>query len=400
MTTLFIATICILLLVAYIFDLSASITKIPSVILLLLLGWTTQQLCTFFDVALPDFSSILPILGTLGLILIVLDGSLELQLNRSKLPLLKSSFLMAIFPLLIVALGIAFYFYYTQEVSFKNALTNVIPLCVISSAIAIPTVKNFSKYTQEFIIYESSLSDILGVLFFNFIALNTVISLQTVGMFFLQLLLIILVSVLSIFILSYLLNRIDHHIKYVPLILIVILIYVVSKEMHLPALVFILLFGLFLSNIDELARFKSIRLLKPNSLKAEIQKFKEIVIEATFLIRALFFILFGFLIKTEDVFNSQTIVWSTSIVMLIFIIRYLFLKMLKVTQASIVYIAPRGLITVLLFLSIKPADALPLFNNALIIQVILLSTLFMMFGLMFTKKEVEPILPNAIEQSE
>jgi hypothetical protein len=74
--------------------------------------------------------------------------------------------------------------------------------------------------------------------------------------------------------------------------------------------------------------------------------------------------------------------------------------MLKVTQASIVYIAPRGLITVLLFLSIKPADALPLFNNALIIQVILLSTLFMMFGLMFTKKEVEPILPNAIEQSE
>ncbi|HQW47410.1 MAG TPA: hypothetical protein PLZ98_10055, partial [Chitinophagaceae bacterium] len=212
MTTLFIATICILLLVAYIFDLSASITKIPSVILLLLLGWTTQQLCTFFDVALPDFSSILPILGTLGLILIVLDGSLELQLNRSKLPLLKSSFLMAIFPLLIVALGIAFYFYYTQEVSFKNALTNVIPLCVISSAIAIPTVKNFSKYTQEFIIYESSLSDILGVLFFNFIALNTVISLQTVGMFFLQLLLIILVSVLSIFILSYLLNRIDHHI--------------------------------------------------------------------------------------------------------------------------------------------------------------------------------------------
>jgi Kef-type K+ transport system membrane component KefB len=398
MTTLFIATICILLLVAYIFDLSASITKIPSVILLLLLGWTTQQLCTFFDVALPDFSSILPILGTLGLILIVLDGSLELQLNRSKLPLLKSSFLMAIVPLLIVALGIAFYFYYTQEVSFKNALTNVIPLCVISSAIAIPTVKNFSKYTQEFIIYESSLSDILGVLFFNFIALNAVISLQTVGMFFLQLLLIILVSVLSIFILSYLLNRIDHHIKYVPLILIVILIYVVSKEMHLPALVFILLFGLFLSNIDELARFKSIRLLKPNSLKAEIQKFKEIVIEATFLIRALFFILFGFLIKTEDVFNSQTIVWSTSIVMLIFIIRYLFLKMLKVTQASIVYIAPRGLITVLLFLSIKPADALPLFNNALIIQVILLSTLFMMFGLMFTKKEVEPILPNAIEQ--
>jgi hypothetical protein len=37
-----------------------------------------------FDINLPDLTATLPVLGTIGLILIVLEGSLELELNRSK----------------------------------------------------------------------------------------------------------------------------------------------------------------------------------------------------------------------------------------------------------------------------------------------------------------------------
>jgi hypothetical protein len=36
------------------------------------------------DIEIPDLTSTLPILGTIGLILIVLEGSLELELNKSK----------------------------------------------------------------------------------------------------------------------------------------------------------------------------------------------------------------------------------------------------------------------------------------------------------------------------
>jgi hypothetical protein len=48
---------------------------------------------TFFDINLPDLTATLPVLGTIGLILIVLEGSLELELNRSKVGLIKNHLL-------------------------------------------------------------------------------------------------------------------------------------------------------------------------------------------------------------------------------------------------------------------------------------------------------------------
>ncbi|HRT34495.1 MAG TPA: hypothetical protein P5023_08690, partial [Bacteroidales bacterium] len=79
-----IITICILLLIAYIFDLTSSKTRIPSVILLLFLGWGVKQITLLLGIRLPDLNPVLPALGSVGLVLIVLEGSLELDLQRSK----------------------------------------------------------------------------------------------------------------------------------------------------------------------------------------------------------------------------------------------------------------------------------------------------------------------------
>ncbi|HAN66759.1 MAG TPA: sodium:proton antiporter, partial [Chitinophagaceae bacterium] len=78
MTTAIIISLCILVLLAYLFDITASRTRIPSVILLLATGWLVRQGAEKFSVYLPDLSPILPVLGTVGLIMIVLEGSLEL----------------------------------------------------------------------------------------------------------------------------------------------------------------------------------------------------------------------------------------------------------------------------------------------------------------------------------
>ena len=43
MTSAIIISICVLLLIAYIFDVSSPKTRIPSVILLLLVGWAVRQ---------------------------------------------------------------------------------------------------------------------------------------------------------------------------------------------------------------------------------------------------------------------------------------------------------------------------------------------------------------------
>ncbi|MBK7148635.1 MAG: sodium:proton antiporter [Bacteroidetes bacterium] len=386
MTTTIIIAFCSLLLLAYLFDLSASKTKIPAVILLLLLGWGMQQLASWMQLQLPDFSSMLPVLGTVGLVLIVLEGSLELEWNPSQVSLIRKSLWGAVIPIFALAALLALAFWYVGRVDFKVALLNAIPLCVISSAIAIPSVRNLSSGNKAFVIYESSLSDIFGVLVFNFLALNNTIDAMAFGAFAGELVLIGVVSVLATVGLAFLLNRIEHHIKYVPIILLVVLIYAVSKVYHLPGLVFILFFGLFIGNLQALKRFDWLQKFKPDELSVEVKKFKELTGEAAFLIRALFFLLFGFLIDTSAVLNVETLVWAASIVGLILVVRIVQLRLSNLPLLPLLFIAPRGLITILLFLSIGPGQTIPLVNPSLIIQVILLTALLMMGGMMMAKK--------------
>ena len=387
MTIGIIITFCVLLLIAYVFDLTSSKTNVPSVILLLLLGWIVRQLTVWLNFHLPDFSPILPVLGTLGLIMIVLEGSLELELNKSKFGLIRKSFFGALIPMIALAFLLAFAFRYFGHFGLKNSLTNAIPFCVISSAIAIPSVRNLSSHNKEFVIYESSFSDIIGVLIFNFLTLNETIDALSFGHFGLQLLLITIVSFIATIGLSFLLSKIEHHIKFVPIILLIVLIYAVSKIYHLPGLIFILLFGLSIGNLDKFKKFKWFEKFKPDNLNKEVNKFKELTIEGAFLIRALFFLLFGFLIETTEVLNTDTILWAIGIVFFIFAFRAIQLKLSKLPIQPLLFVAPRGLITILLFLSIEPTDTISLVNKSLIIQVIILTALLMMIGLMANKPQ-------------
>ncbi|HNS11914.1 MAG TPA: sodium:proton antiporter [Bacteroidia bacterium] len=382
-----IITVCSLLLLAYIFDISSALTKIPSVILLLLTGWLVRQLTFLVAIEVPDLNPLLPIFGTIGLILIVLEGSLELQLNKSKVSVINKSFLIALLSMVVLAFILAATFQYYEYISFKDALLNAIPFCVISSAIAIPSVRNLTRSNKEFVIYESSLSDILGVLFFNFIAVNTIINLESFLHFGLSIFIVVLGSFVSVIGLSFLLSRIKHHVTFSPIILLVILIYGIAKHFHLPALIFIFVFGLFLGNLDELKRFKWIERLRPVKLDKEVAKFKEITIEATFLIRALFFLLFGFLMSAHEILNTVTLPWAVGTVIAIITIRWIALKVAGFPALPLLFIAPRGLITILLFIAIIPEQASTLVNPSYIIQTIILSVFVMMIGIMMGKKD-------------
>lgn len=391
MTIPLIITICALLLLAYCFDITSSKTKIPSVILLLVLGWCVNQATNYLDIKVPDLTPVLPILGTIGLILIVLEGSLELELNKSKFKFVGKSSLIALLPMLLLSFGLALAFQYFGNTTFKIGLANAIPFAIISSAIAIPSAQNLLNHDKAFITYESSLSDIFGVILFNFITLNDNIGSDSFGHFVLQLIIILIVTFVCTLGLAFLLSKIKHHVKFAPIILMIVLIYAISKVYHLPGLIFILLFGLFLGNLDEIKHHKFIKLLKPDLLKNEVHKFKELTTEIAFLVRALFFLVFGYLIKLDELLNASTIVWAIGITISIFLIRYLALKLFNKTMKPLVFIAPRGLITILLFLSIPVSQVIPLANNSLVIQVIILSALVMMVGLISTKTEESTI---------
>lgn len=389
MTATIIITFCALLLVAYIFDLTSARTRVPSVILLLVLGWLLQELTTFFGIIVPDFTNTLPVLGSVGLILIVLDGSMELDFNMSKLRLISKSFLGSLFSIFAIAFAIAWLFYQIDGHSFNSALINAIPISIISSAIAIPSSRYMSSGNREFVVYDTSFSDIVGVIFFTFVAMSTKYSLEAFTDFGLELLLMIAISTVATVGLSFLLSKLDHHIKFIPIILLVILIYSIAEYYHLPALIFILIFGIAIGNIEKLKRFKFLHSLNTGSLDKEVIRFREITTEATFLIRSLFFLMFGFLVETSEILNSDSLQWAFCIVGLILIIRAVQLKLTGQKIVPLVFIAPRGLITILLFLSIAPAERIGFVNQNLILQIVVITTLIMMIGTMSPNREHE-----------
>jgi len=378
-----IITLSALLLIAYIFDLSAKKTRIPSVILLLALGFGVGQVLEIIQVPIPNLQPVLPILGTVGLILIVLEGSLELKLHQSKIGLINKSIIGALVPILLLSFLMAFFFSLISEVSFRTLLINAVPLCIISSAIAIPSANYLSSRNKDFIIYESSLSDIFGVIYFNFLLRNEVLNFEAIGVFTLEMILIAVISLGATIGLIFLLNKIDHRIKFMPIILLILMVYAITKAYHLPALLFILFIGLYLGNLELFYKNKWLKRYDIYDLKKEVTKFHDLIVEGAFLIRSLFFIIFGFLIAPSDIVNPKTILIALIIVAVIFLIRYLQLLIFKLPFKPLLFFGPRGLITILLYVSIPSIFSFELINQSLIIQVILLTAMLLMLGLIF-----------------
>lgn len=381
MTTAILITLCSLLLLAYLFDVTSRRTRIPSVIFLLLLGWGMQQVLDILGIELPDLSGILPVLGTVGLILIVLEGALELELHPSKRPLVRKASAGALFGVLALGLAIGGGFYFIGDYALKDSIANAIPLCIISSAIAIPTARHLVDADREFVVYESSVSDILGVVLFNFVALNDVIDEVAVMHFGFQLIVMIVLSVIASLALTYMLRKIQHRVKFIPMILLVVLLYTLSKVYHLPSLLFILIFGLVLGNLDQLARIPLLRRFPVGEAEASVDRFHELVEEITFLVRSLFFLLFGYTLQTAEIVDTTSLLWSTGIVGLIYGIRAIQLRMSGMPLTPLLFIAPRGLITILLFLSVPAQMVLPVVNRSLLTQVIVITSLVMMVGM-------------------
>ena len=397
MTFSIIVTLCILFLIAYLFDLSSKHTRIPTVIFLLLLGWGVHQISDFFKLTIPDLNPLLPVLGSIGLILIVLEGGLELKLKKGNKDTLTKSTFSAIITLLLSMTAFAFAFHYLSGKNLMICYINAIPLCIVSSAIAIPSAENLSRDRKTFIIYESSISDIFGVVLFNFFLFNKFIDAFAIGNFFLEIIIMLVVSIVASALLALLIKRIDHPVKFLPIIIMIVLIYEVSEHFHLPSLILILIFGLLVNNIDEIKpKIKFIKKINTEKLTKEVGRFREIVVEFTFLVRTMFFLLFGFIIETKDVLNPKSLMLAGGIVGTILLIRIIYLAIAKIPIFPLLFISPRGLITILLFLILEENGLnISFINQSLIIQVILLSTLVMMFGVMFNKKkEIENEIEN------
>ncbi len=378
-----------LVIFSYLFDLIAGKTKIPSVLLLLFLGVGIRQIVEYFHIHLFNLSNILPTLGTLGLILIVFEGALELKYTPDKNAVIKKSFFSALIILLCTTFTISWILYQLSGGDYYLCFINAIPFCVISSAIAIPSASSITKHKKEFIIYESSFSDILTVVLFNFMLGNKHISVGSFAKLGVELTTILAFALAACLLLLYLLGRITHHVKFFLIIAILILVYAIGQSYHLSALIIVLSLGLFLNNADQIRPQWFKKYFIYHGLNIDLKQLLQLSAESAFLMRTFFFVIFGFTMDVNQLQKWSVLIIGAFILAAIYIIRFLYIRLVSKTDLMPeLVIAPRGLISVLLFYNLPKDLRLPGVETGLLFVVILATSIIMSIGLFVYNRRI------------
>lgn len=412
MNTLSILIVLPLLVVfSYLFDAIARKTKFPSVILLMFTGIIIRAITNlygFTDFAFLD--KLIPVLGTVGLILIVLEGALELDIKREKLPVILKGFFAAALILILNIIAVSWAFENILNLEHKTAIIFAIPLAIISSAVAIPSAAGLLNREKEFVVYESTFSDILGIMIFNyairqFESNQTLISAESIVALGLQIIGVIVVSLIITYLLFQLLQKIEHHVKFFLILALLVLVYAFGKFFHLPALVTIFIFGLFLSNVKALLPGFMQRYLDLNQTEKGLHEFHILTAESTFLVKTFFFLFFGFSISLVEFSSVTPFIYGVLIFGIMLLIRYLYFiaTTFKIKPSPLVYMSPRGLISILLFLQIKEVTfintAASIIDEQVLLVVILASMLMMTLGTM-KKPNQNPELESSEDSEE
>jgi NhaP-type Na+/H+ or K+/H+ antiporter len=181
------------------------------------------------------------------------------------------------------------------------------------------------------------------------------------------------------------------------------IIYSIGKMAHLSTLVLILFFGLVLNNnrlLQKLSPGKWSRFFDFPTLDIELKFLKSVTAEVAFLIRTIFFVLFGF--SFDFVLLADPSVWiiGTLIVVAMLLIRFLYLRFtVRTSILPEIFIAPRGLITILLFFSIPAGKEIANLGQGLLFYVIIVTNILMMIGLMIWKGDKNEITVSSIEEA-
>ena len=144
----------LLIIFSYLFDAFARKTKFPSVILLMFTGVIVRSITAAYG--FEDFGfldDLIPVLGTIGLILIVLEGALELEIRKEKLPLILKGFLAALVLLILNIIALHWVFVNLLKMTSQLATLSAIPLAIISSAVAIPSAAGFLNQIVNLLFY-------------------------------------------------------------------------------------------------------------------------------------------------------------------------------------------------------------------------------------------------------
>jgi len=387
----------LILLLSFAFGELSKRTSVPSVLMLIVLGILIKL--GIDHIIHPeidyDFFPYLEILGIVGLIMIVLEAALELELKPEKyIPIAKAFGIAAVGLFLSTWAAATILEYFIEGMETTKAWLYATPLSILSSAIIIPSVTELRPDKKEFHIYESTFSDILGIILFYFLSGKLLAELDpiahpgggavaymgTIG-------LTIFVSLIASYIIVLVFQNIKSHVKLFLLIAVLLLLYSVGKKMHLSSLIIILVFGLLIANMRLFFRGPFKKLLKYKKALHIYEGLHVITMETAFVVRTFFFVIFGIIIQLETLASLKVAMVSILIIATIYLIRFVILRL--VIGKDILpqlFVAPRGLITVLLFYAIPEELVVPDFEEGILLFIIIGTSLIMTFAMISNKK--------------
>ena len=409
----------LVIILSYFFSVYSKKSGIPSVLLLIGVGLIVGLATDYFA---PSFKSnnktgldiLLKALGTFGLILIVLEAALDLKLLKEKKRDIIKSLFVAIVGLggtsIVGACFLSYFFIGEFGVinNFNEALLITIPLSVLSSAIILPSIGMLENKKREFLIYESTFSDIVGIIAFGFVMSwvnpgdGSESSDVSKLMFsnFGDLFFTILFSLVVSYVLIYLFQKLKDHGKLFLLIAVLLFLYSIGHMFGFASLLIILIFGLVLNNYNLFFRGMLKEFVLEENVNITLKDFSIVTTESAFVVRTFFFILFGWSISILSLFDYRVWLIGVPVVVIIYLIRSVVLLFFNVTIklkniSPVLFLAPRGLITVLLFYSAKDIVNVSVLGTpdfdfgGVLLFVILTSCLIMSWSLVREKKRLK-----------
>jgi len=236
----------VILILSFIFGEISNKTNVPSVLMLIVLGILLKFGVDAMGQGDIDFFPILEVLGIVGLIMIVLEAALELKLKKEKfIPIVKAMSIALIGLLLSTWAAAEILEYFIDGMDSTRAWIYATPLSILSSAIIIPSVAGLKESKKEFHIYESTFSDIMGIMLFYFLTGELEGGEHSDGIagFGVTVLITIVVSLMASYLIILIFQNIKSHTKLFLLIAVLLLLYAIGKKMHLSSLIIILVFG-------------------------------------------------------------------------------------------------------------------------------------------------------------
>jgi hypothetical protein len=201
----------------------------------------------------------------------------------------------------------------------------------------------------------------------------------------------LVVSIILAYGMVFIFQRLTSQVKLFLVISVLMLMYALGKTFHLSSLLIILAFGLVLNNTNIFFRGKKMaKWVNEEKVKPIMHDFHILTLESAFVIRTFFFVIFGMFITVNSILDPMVALVSVAIIAALYSVRYIVLKVIVKTDITPqLYIAPRGLITILLFFVISghPEFTILHFDAGILLFVILISSIIMTVALITYRGE-------------